>query len=137
MQNFIGILSEGLRVSPATALQHGTRFGEGIYFADMASKSLSYCSGKDHHYLLLCEVALGKFKAFSINKGFSNALPAGYNSLIARGSIGPNFTKAVVLPNGVKIPTEMRPSPYKYVIAQLLSSYFFFSPKQTEPANYS
>jgi len=112
-ENFVGILSEGLRVCPSTAYHNGTRFGTGIYFADMASKSLNYCADGDSKFLMLCEVVLGKTKAFSINRNAISELPAGYDSLHARGDTGPNFHKSIVLPNGVKIPTEMKPSTNK------------------------
>lgn len=62
MSNFVGILSEGLKIAPPDAPSTGYMFGKGIYFADVCSKSASYC----HHtkenadgYVLLCEVALG------------------------------------------------------------------------------
>lgn len=35
-------------------------FGEGIYFADTWNKAEAYSGGNDTHYVLLCEVALGK-----------------------------------------------------------------------------
>ena len=59
--NFGGILSEGLRIAPVEAPSTGLMFGNGIYFADMSSKSAQYCchdlSG-DTGLLLLCEVDL-------------------------------------------------------------------------------
>jgi len=41
--NFIGILSEGLRIAPPSAPVSGYAFGKGVYFADMFSKSYGYC----------------------------------------------------------------------------------------------
>ena len=38
------------------------RFGKGVYFADMVSKSANYCYATPHNdvgLLVLCEVALG------------------------------------------------------------------------------
>ena len=63
------------------------------------------------------QVALGKMKTFSMDRHVETELPAGFDSLHARGNVGPNFSKSVVLPNGVKIPTEMRPS---YVLIFIL-----------------
>ena len=40
--NFVGILSEGLRVAPPDAPVSGYMFGKGIYFADIASKAANY-----------------------------------------------------------------------------------------------
>jgi hypothetical protein len=40
--NFIGILSEGLRIAPPDAPVTGYMFGKGIYFADVPSKAANY-----------------------------------------------------------------------------------------------
>ncbi|CAI5728877.1 unnamed protein product [Hyaloperonospora brassicae] len=78
--NLLGILSQGLRVAPPEAPHHGYACGKGLYFANVVEKSLGYCGTpyalpvlnkegnvgenmtKTHevHYMLLCEVALGK-----------------------------------------------------------------------------
>ena len=60
--NFVGILSQGLRIAPPEAPSTGYMFGKGVYFADMVSKSANYCfthPGNDVGLMLLCEVALG------------------------------------------------------------------------------
>lgn len=58
--NFVGILSQGLRIAPPEAPSTGYLFGKGIYFADMAAKSACYCYPSNGIALiLLCEVALG------------------------------------------------------------------------------
>ena len=62
LTNFVGILSQGLRIAPPEAPATGYMFGKGVYFADMSSKSANYCfTSKDNNtgILLLCEVALG------------------------------------------------------------------------------
>lgn len=88
LTNWVGILSQGLRIAPPEApvtgymcawhpshCQHGVpnpdvsphigrpgRFGKGVYFADMVSKSANYCMGSRDSptaVLLLCDVALG------------------------------------------------------------------------------
>ncbi|XP_065421544.1 uncharacterized protein LOC101947346 isoform X5 [Chrysemys picta bellii] len=56
--NWVGILSQGLRVAPPEAPVTGYMFGKGIYFADMSSKSANYCFAsrqRDVGLLLLCE----------------------------------------------------------------------------------
>ena len=64
--NFIGILSQGLRVAPPYTALTGSAFGNGIYFADIFSKSAGYCSTYNNgsslndKLMLICEVALGK-----------------------------------------------------------------------------
>ena len=39
MFNFIGILSQGLKIAPPEAPATGYMFGKGVYFADMFDKS--------------------------------------------------------------------------------------------------
>jgi len=60
--NFVGILSNGMRIAPPEAPKTGYNYGKGVYFADLASKSCSYCcpylSGGVGIFVL-CEVALG------------------------------------------------------------------------------
>ncbi|KAJ3253177.1 Poly [ADP-ribose] polymerase 2 [Boothiomyces macroporosus] len=63
LTNFVGILSQGLRIAPPEAPVTGYMFGKGVYFADMVSKSANYCCTSRQSntgILLLCEVALGK-----------------------------------------------------------------------------
>jgi hypothetical protein len=61
IQNFMGILAQGLRIAPPTSNITGHAFGKGIYLADMFEKSWNYSynqSGK-YIFMLLCETALG------------------------------------------------------------------------------
>lgn len=44
LTNFVGILSQGLRIAPPEAPVTGYMFGKGVYFADMVSKSANYCA---------------------------------------------------------------------------------------------
>jgi hypothetical protein len=65
VSNFVGILSQGLRIAPPEAPSSGYLFGKGIYLADMASKSLNYCYPTNKVGLvLLCEAALGDIHEF-------------------------------------------------------------------------
>ncbi|XP_019863495.1 PREDICTED: poly [ADP-ribose] polymerase 2-A-like, partial [Amphimedon queenslandica] len=62
LTNFVGILSQGLRIAPPEAPVTGYMFGKGVYFADMVSKSANYCWTSPQSpvgLMLLCEVALG------------------------------------------------------------------------------
>ncbi|KAG0240938.1 Poly [ADP-ribose] polymerase 2 [Actinomortierella wolfii] len=62
MTNYVGILSQGLRIAPPEAPVTGYMFGKGVYFADCVSKSANYCYPNRHDnvgLMLLCEVALG------------------------------------------------------------------------------
>ena len=61
--NFVGILSQGLRIAPPEAPATGYMFGKGVYFADSSSKSANYVfasAANNIGFMLLCEVALGK-----------------------------------------------------------------------------
>lgn len=62
LTNYVGILSQGLRIAPPEAPVTGYMFGKGVYFADMVSKSANYCWTNPSDpigLMLLCEVALG------------------------------------------------------------------------------
>jgi len=70
-QNWLNIISTGLMIRPAGALYTGSMFGDGIYFADKAQKSIGYtslrgsywASGSDNTaYLALFKVHTGKWK---------------------------------------------------------------------------
>ena len=58
--NFVGILSQGLRIAPPEAPVSGYLFGKGIYLADMAEKSINYCRshGSQKALILLIQVFL-------------------------------------------------------------------------------
>lgn len=62
LSNFASILRHGLRIAPNEVPRLGKKFGKGVYFADMISKSTKFCvTGKENRtgLILLCEVALG------------------------------------------------------------------------------
>lgn len=70
-QNWLNIISTGLLIRPAGAIHSGSMFGDGIYFADKAQKSIGYTSlrgsywskgGDDTAYLALFSVHVGKQK---------------------------------------------------------------------------
>ena len=58
--NFVGILSQGLRIAPPEAPVSGYLFGKGIYLADLAEKSIHYCRshGSPKALILLIEVTI-------------------------------------------------------------------------------
>jgi poly [ADP-ribose] polymerase len=62
LTNYVGIISQGLRIAPPEAPVTGYMFGKGVYFADMVSKSANYCFTNPTNntgLMILCEVALG------------------------------------------------------------------------------
>jgi len=66
--NFVGILSQGLRIAPPEAPKSGYLFDKGVYLATMAEKSSAYCcAGMSNNVglLLLCEAAIGNPKVYS------------------------------------------------------------------------
>ncbi len=59
MQNWRHILRSGLRIPSSHS--NGWAFGPGIYFADMASKSMNYCSyHQDLAVMAVCQVDIGR-----------------------------------------------------------------------------
>ncbi|KAL3664882.1 hypothetical protein V7S43_010060 [Phytophthora oleae] len=93
--NLMGILSQGLRVAPPEAPHQGYAYGKGLYFANVAEKSLNYCSApyalpildkdgkpdktttktREVHYMLLCEVSLGKPTELTCSAAWGTADP--------------------------------------------------------------
>lgn len=103
VSNYVGILSQGLRIAPPEAPSTGYMFGKGLYFADMVSKSANYChvdfkkkksldedgESVDHTgILLLCEVALGKSWELTAAK-YVTKLDPKYQSVLGAGATGP------------------------------------------------
>ncbi|XP_070700865.1 poly [ADP-ribose] polymerase 2 [Pempheris klunzingeri] len=106
LSNWVGILSQGLRVAPPEAPVTGYMFGKGIYFADMSSKSANYCFANQHNHvgmLLLCEVALGDCNELLDADYEANNLPAGKHSTKGLGQTGPDPKNSVTL-DGVTVP---------------------------------
>eukprot|EP00397_Hematodinium_sp_SG-2012_P002683 GEMP01002691.1.p1 GENE.GEMP01002691.1~~GEMP01002691.1.p1 ORF type:complete len:761 (+),score=170.30 GEMP01002691.1:194-2476(+) len=92
LTNWVGILSQGLRIAPPEAPVSGYMFGKGVYFADCVSKSANYCSTSREHnrgLLLLCEVALGEMNEKIHADYHANNLPSGKLSTKGLGRIAP------------------------------------------------
>ena len=63
LQNWRGILTQGLRIAPPEAPLTGYMFGKGIYLGINSSKSLNYCfATKDQPegLVMLCDVSTGR-----------------------------------------------------------------------------
>jgi len=87
--NFVGILSQGLRIAPPEAPASGYRFGKGIYFADMIEKSAGYCRAfNSEACALLGDVACGNFSLKYGSDHNANVLPKGTHSTLGVGNIG-------------------------------------------------
>ncbi|XP_018425531.1 PREDICTED: poly [ADP-ribose] polymerase 2 isoform X1 [Nanorana parkeri] len=106
LSNWVGILSQGLRVAPPEAPVTGYMFGKGIYFADVSSKSANDCftsRDKNVGILLLCEVALGncneliaadydaqkQLKGKHSTKGVGRSIPDPQKSIKHEGAMVP------------------------------------------------
>ncbi|KAI1901239.1 hypothetical protein AGOR_G00032250 [Albula goreensis] len=100
LSNWVGILSQGLRVAPPEAPVTGYMFGKGIYFADMSSKSANYCFAnqkKNTGLLLLSEVALGNSNELLAADYDADKLPAGKHSTKGLGQTGPEHRNTTAL----------------------------------------
>ncbi|KAI8824810.1 poly polymerase catalytic domain-containing protein [Fimicolochytrium jonesii] len=101
--NFMGILSEGLKVAPVEAASTGYMFGKGIYFADTFCKSVNYSSvGSGVSCLLLCEVALGKPKELE-NQEYMEHPAEGTQSTLGLGQEGPSG-QCFIAKDGTRVP---------------------------------
>lgn len=106
--NFVGILSQGLRIAPPEAPKTGYLFGKGIYFADMAGKSAPYtCSNLSDNVglFLLCEVALGKMREIhETDQDADDNLPKGCSSTRGIGTQQPDPSQSIKIDKDVVVP---------------------------------
>jgi len=106
LTNFVGIISQGLRIAPPEAPVSGYRFGKGLYYADMMSLSSKYCRVTKENpigCMLLCDVALGKMYEASRDQ-FMEKPPNGYDSTFALGVVEPDPKGNYEHPDGFMIP---------------------------------
>ena len=107
LTNWVGILSQGLRIAPPEAPSTGYMFGKGLYFADVSSKSANYCfatPSNNQGCLLLCEVSLGNTNNLLAADYDASDLPAGTHSTFANGKMVPDPTEDFVMEGGCKVP---------------------------------
>jgi len=105
VSNYVGILSQGLRIAPPEAPKSGYRFGKGIYFADICEKSAHYCrgntGGKDTILMMLVDVSLGKMAELLKDQYMEEPLP-GFHSTKAMGAQAP--VDSMTTKEGVLVP---------------------------------
>jgi len=105
--NFVGILSQGLRIAPPEAPKTGYLFGKGVYFADMAGKSAPYCCADLSNGIgifLLCEVAIGNpRRLYNVDCDADN-LPKGFDSTQCVGRLLPNPAQSTKLAGDIVVP---------------------------------
>ena len=106
--NFIGLLSQGLKIAPPEAPTTGYMFGKGIYLADMFSKSFTYSNsrftGQDSTLLLVCEAALGNIKKLYQSQNVEK-LEKKFNSVVGKGKSGPDYDSSLILPDATELPS--------------------------------
>ncbi|ESO08808.1 hypothetical protein HELRODRAFT_190616 [Helobdella robusta] len=106
--NLISILTRGLLIAHNFATKSGSMFGEGIYTADMFTKSADYCYNYASHasnvkFMLICEVDLGKVKV--IHSTYSNKYPpVSHDSVLGIGETAPNPVYDVTMSSGAVMP---------------------------------
>lgn len=113
-QNWLNIISTGLMIRPSGAIHNGSMFGDGIYFADKAQKSIGYSSLSGSYwtrgtgstgYLALFAVHTGKQKhirrhdhsCYSLCKSVLDR--DGYDSVFAEGGIDLRNNEYIVYDN--------------------------------------
>ncbi|KAF8949348.1 Poly [ADP-ribose] polymerase 2 [Haplosporangium gracile] len=108
LTNYVGILSQGLRIAPPEAPVSGYMFDKGAYFADCASKSANYCySGPSNNtgLMLLCEVALGDMHELQ-NSDYNakvNSEKAGKHSTKGCGHSYPKASDDVIIEDNLRV----------------------------------
>jgi poly [ADP-ribose] polymerase len=107
LTNWVGILSQGLRIAPPEAPATGYMFGKGVYFADMCSKSANYCfasCARQEGVLILCDVSLGQTNDLLASDCHADQLPRGKHSTKGLGSVAPDPTQTKTLSDSCLVP---------------------------------
>ncbi|XP_057184241.1 poly [ADP-ribose] polymerase 2 isoform X3 [Triplophysa rosa] len=136
LSNWVGILSQGLRVAPPEAPITGYMFGKGIYFADMSSKSANYCFANQKNnqgLLLLSEVALGDSNELLDANYNADQLLSGKHSTKGLGQTAPNPNNHVTL-DGATVPMGpggMTGVGQKGGYSLMYNEYIVYNPAQT------
>jgi len=105
--NFVGILSQGMRIAPPEAPKTGYLFGKGVYFADLIGKSTPYCRPELSNGIatfVLCEVALGVSQTRERPDCNADILPEGIHSTMALGQYYPDRNQSRYIEDGLEIP---------------------------------
>lgn len=133
MANFLGILSEGLRLPQYHQISNGNILGSGIYFADSVTKSFNYtCSSETDNtgFIVLCEVALGTPEY--VNGPTTSPLPLTCQSRVAVGRSQPD-PASIVTVDDLTIPCghiQLNPSPTAQASSFLYNEYVIYNTAQ-------
>ena len=106
ISNFVGILSQGLRIAPPEAPSSGYLYGKGLYFADMFEKSINYCCPQNGIALiLLVEVCLGNIeKRYNTDWKLPQTMKKNSDSINGVGAVHP--TEGVFIDKDIFIPKD-------------------------------
>ena len=106
--NYVGILSQGLRIAPPEAPRTGYLYGKGIYFATMASKSAPYCCpnlSNNIGIFILAEVAVGKSRnLYDTDSNADFNLPKDCNSTRCIGRRTPDPSDFKTIDKDINVP---------------------------------
>ncbi|EEY60188.1 poly [ADP-ribose] polymerase 2, putative [Phytophthora infestans T30-4] len=145
LANWLGILSEGLRIAPPEVASNGRTFGKGLYFTDKVTKAQAYChcrptNGHNQCVFALSEVALGESKEmlnsddnakqFVHTGAGGRAKGAYYHSCKGVGSCRPDSAGEVVDIHGAIWPVGKPVQPEERTGLHH-SEYIIYNPSQT------
>ncbi|GMF10086.1 unnamed protein product [Phytophthora lilii] len=145
LANWLGILSEGLRIAPPEVASNGRTFGKGLYFTDKVTKAQAYChcrptNGHNQCVFALSEVALGESKEmlnsddnakqFVHTGAGGRAKGAYYHSCKGVGSCRPDSAGEVVDIHGAVWPVGKPVQPEERTGLHH-SEYIIYNPSQT------
>ncbi|KAG2765626.1 hypothetical protein Pcac1_g22952 [Phytophthora cactorum] len=145
LANWLGILSEGLRIAPPEVASNGRTFGKGLYFTDKVTKAQAYChcrptNGHNQCVFALSEVALGESKEmlnsddnakqFVHTGAGGRAKGAYYHSCKGVGSCRPDSAGEVVDIHGAIWPVGKPVQPEERTGLHH-SEYIIYNPNQT------
>lgn len=145
LANWLGILSEGLRIAPPEVASNGRTFGKGLYFTDKVTKAQAYChcrptNGHNQCVFALSEVALGESKEmmnaddnakqFVHTGAGGRAKGAHYHSCKGVGSCRPDSAGEVVDIHGTIWPVGKPVQPDERTGLHH-SEYIIYNPNQT------
>uniref|UniRef100_A0A7S4KI53 Poly [ADP-ribose] polymerase n=1 Tax=Guillardia theta TaxID=55529 RepID=A0A7S4KI53_GUITH len=132
--NWVGILSQGLRIAPPEAPVTGYMFGKGVYFADMSSKSANYCKAElsnNEGLLMLSEVALGKsHELMAAKETLPKGLPKDCISVKGCGKTAPDPKASFIDEDGVEVPCGKGTQMYGLKSSLLYNEYIVYNVSQ-------
>lgn len=102
--NLLSIMAQGMRIAPKEAQIAGALFGKGLYFADVFSKSMSYCEASFPKVMLLCEVSLGDSDCRVYSDSSLESANEPFKSVKGIGSEAPLRSGMLITPEGLGLP---------------------------------